>query len=220
MKKTMVILTILSILFFSFTTNVYAASNDRKVPTDAILAEMIDTKDIEVTLSDSPSAVKVGETIELIATADKYGSSYIDSWDNASMVSTLFIPETETYISKAIFTAVNPGTYTIRYSVQMTAGNSNTIFAKTVEKTIEVINPIIVIGAGIQDLTINPVYIADGSLSGYSASGMAYAIRSDNTTTPCGSIFFFFAPSENTKDVPVTLFINSQVYSYLVTVTR
>lgn len=205
MKKLTIILTIISVLLLSLTTGVYAASNP---------------KDIEVTLSNAPSIMKVGETVELTAVADKHGSSYIDMWDNANEVSSLFDPETETYISKAVFKALKPGIYTIRYTIQMTAGNSNTVFAGTAERTIEVISPATVIGARIQNLTVSPSYRADGSLSGYSAYGKIYTLWSDNSASLYGSIFFFFGPDEKSKDVSVTLNINNHVYSYLVTVIR
>ncbi len=213
MKKTLVIITILSLLI-SFPMGVFAASGP---------------KDMEVMLSDTPTAIKVGETIEFTAISGKQGSSYIDDWYNAEEISTAFSSETETYISKAKFTAEKPGIYNIRYTIQMTAGNSSTAFYKVVERTIEVIEVIevvdsievvTVIGALISDLTVKPIYKADGSISAYSASASTCILWSDNTSTPYGSIYFNFGPDEISKDVRVTLNVKGIVYNYYVPVTR
>lgn len=204
MKRIAIIITIFSILFGS-TIGVSAAS---------------DLKDIEVLLSDTATVVKLGETIDLTATTLKHGSYYADNWDSAIKSVTEFDSISETYISRASFTAEKPGIYHISYTITMTAGNSDTTFSKTVERTIEVIDPRTVIGADLKDLKITPIYKADGSISTYIAYGTIYALWSDNTSTLNSSVYFFFSPNETTKDIDVTLHINDQQYTYMVTVTR
>jgi hypothetical protein len=204
MKRIAIIITICSILFSS-TLVVYAAS---------------DIKDIEVIFSDTVAVAKVGETLDLTATTPKHGSDYTDTWDNAVKSVTQFDSVAEAYISKAIFTAENPGIYTISYTITMTSGESATVFSKTIERTIEVIDPHTVIGADIRDLEFTPIYNADGSVSVYSAHGTIYALWSDDTAAPNGSVYFFFSPSETTKDIDITLNINGSSYTYLVTITR
>jgi hypothetical protein len=204
MKRIAIIITIFSVLFSS-TLGVSAAS---------------DLKDIEVILSDTATVAKIGETIDLTATTTKHGSSYIDSWNNAVKSTTVFDSITETYISKAFFTAVKPGVYPISYTITMTAGDSNTTFSKTVERTIEVIDPRTVIGAELRDIEITPIYNEDGSVSVYSAYGTIYALWSDATSTPNGSLYFFFSPEETTKNLDLTLNIDNTLYTYNVNVTR
>ena len=204
MKRIAIIITIFSVLFSS-TLGVSAAS---------------DPKDIEVILSDTATVAKIGETINLTATAPKHGSYYTDNWDNAVKCVTEFDSITETYISRAFFTAEKPGIYHISYTITMTAGDSDTTFSKTVERTIEVIDPHTVIGADLRDLEITPIYKADGSISVYSAYGTIYALWSDNTSTLNGSLYFFFSPNETTKNIDVTLNINGKLYTYMVNATR
>lgn len=124
------------------------------------------------------------------------------------------------YISKAVFTAEKPGIYNISYNIDMLAGESSIVFSGKAERTIEVINPITVVGADIRNLVIEPIYKGDGSISAYSASGTVYALWSDNTTTPYGSMFFFFGPDETRKNLNITLLINGKQYIYTVTVNR
>jgi hypothetical protein len=204
MKKIAFIITILSI-FFSFTIGVSA---------DSVV------KDIEVALSETAAIVNIGETISIIATSTKHGSSYSDNWDNAINSITEYDPITATYVSKALFTAEKPGVYNISYTIKMTAGDSDTVFSKTVERTIEVIDPRTVIGADIRDLEITPIYNTDGSISVYSAFGTIYALWSDNTTTQNSSFYFFFNPDETTKNIDVTFNIDGKLYTYTLTVNR
>jgi hypothetical protein len=204
MKRIAIIITIFSILFGS-TIGVSAAS---------------DPKDIEVILSESATVVNIGETIALAATTSKHGSSYTDNWNNAVKSVTEFDPITETYISTATFTAEKPGIYPISYTITMTAGDSGTTFSKAAERTIEVIDSRTVTGADLRDIKITPIYKADGSVSVYSAYGTIYALWSDNTATPNGSIYFFFSPDETSKNIDVTLNIDGNLYTYMVVVNR
>jgi hypothetical protein len=204
MKNIVIIITILTLLFCS-SVGVAADSN---------------LKDIEVILSEIPTVAKIGEIIDLTATTQKHGSTYTDTWDNAVKSATVYDITTGTYISKALFTAEKSGIYTISYTINMTSGNSDTVFLKKVERTIEVIDTTTVIGAAIKDLKITPIFNTDGSISAYSAYATTHALWSNNTTTPNGSVYFFFAPEETTKDIVVTLNVNGQQYNYTITVNR
>lgn len=204
MKKIAFIMTVL-LVFFSFTEGVFADS---------------DVKDIEVILSETPAVVKIGDIIPLTATTLKHGSTYSDSWGNAAKSITEYDPITTTYNSQAVFTAEKPGIQTVSYTIKMVAGDSDTVFSKTVVRTIEVIDPRIVIGADIRDLQITPIYAADGSISVYKAYGTIYALWSDGTVTQKGSVYFFFNPDETTKNIDVTFNIDGKLYAYTVTVSR
>lgn len=204
MKRIAIIITVFLILFSS---------------TISVSADT-DPKNIEVILSNTVTVAKLGETIDLTATTPKHGSSYTDNWANAVKIATEFDPITETYNSKALFTSEKPGIYNISYTITMTAGDSITTFSKTVERTIEVIDPHTVIGADLRDLEITPIYNEDGSISVYSAYGTIYALWSDNTATINGSLYFFFGADETTKNIDVSLNINGKLYTYMVNVTR
>ncbi|MDF2522399.1 MAG: hypothetical protein K0R31_40 [Clostridiales bacterium] len=204
MKKIAFITTIL-LIFLSFTTGVSADS---------------DVKDIQVILSETAAVVNMGDIIPLTATTLKHGSTYSDNWGNAVKSVTEYDPITASYISKGIFTAEKPGIHTISYTIKMVAGDSGTVFSKTVVRTIEVIDPRTVIGADIRDLQITPIYAADGSISVYKAYGTIYALWSDDTVTQKGSIYFFFNPSETTKNIDVTFTMDGKLYAYTVTVNR
>jgi len=204
MKRIAFIITLLSVYFCAF-VGVSAAP---------------DQKNADVTVSDTPAVLNVGETVILTAATGKHGSSYNDNWNNAVKSITEFDPNTGTYISKAEFTAQKAGIYTISYNIDMFAGKSGIAFSGKAERTIKVISPVTIIGADIRDLVISPFYKADGSIKSYSASGTTYAIWSDNTAKPYSSIFFFFGPDETAKDINVTLNINSIQYTYTVAVKR
>lgn len=177
-------------------------------------------KEAEVTLSDVPSSLNVGETIEITATSVKQGSGYTDGWVNAAPVSSGFDPETGTYLSKAAFTAEKPGVYQIRYWIRMTAGNSNTAFEREVERTIEVTGQTTVVGAAVRNLSTSPVYRQDGSISAYSAAGRIYILWSDGSATPGGAVYFYFGSDEISKTIRVSFYQNGNTYIYPVTVTR
>lgn len=203
MKKVAVIITVLSLLLGSIAG----------VSADSSL------KDIEVTLSDTPAVVNLGETIELTATAEKHGSDYIDAWENADKAFTEPEPITDTYISKAVFKPQKPGVYVVSYVIKMTSGSSDTIFFKRVERTIEVIDHTVV-GAAIKDLNISPIYDEAGNISLYRACGTVYTLWSNTTETPSDSVYFFFGPDETTKDIDVQFIIDGKQYYYTVTVNR
>lgn len=208
------------ISFSIFLVNFAAVSAAPIHKTSAALLEITDLKNVEVILSDAPEVVKVGDKVELTATTKKQGSAYNDNWSNAVASTTVYDAATGTYISKAEFSAEKPGTYTISYCIDMTAGISGTGFRGMVVKTITVINPVTLIGADIRDMVITPVYKADGSLLVYSVSGKVYALWSDQTATPYSSLFFNFGPNETEKNVDVTITDNGIQYNFVVTVYR
>lgn len=177
-------------------------------------------KEIPVSISASSSTVKCGEVVTLTAAADKHGSSFEDAWIEAEKTGTEFDRNTGKYISKAAFTAKDAGIYNIKYFIKMKAGKSNTYFTAAASYTINVINPVTVVGAEIRNISIKPVIRPDGSISIYSASGDVYVLWSDGTSTSHGKIYFFFGSAETSKKVSVSFNINNKVYSYQVVVTR
>ncbi|KUO49628.1 MAG: hypothetical protein APF76_00150 [Desulfitibacter sp. BRH_c19] len=177
------------------------------------------SKEAEVSVSNIPDIINVGESIELSAVTVKQGSSYEEKWNGATAEGTVFDENTNEYISKAVFYAEKPGTYVINYQIKMRAGNSNSYFTGTVEKTIKVINSVSVKGAAIRNLVFNETD-SDGSISGYSVQGRTYILWSDGSATPYGSIFFFMRADEISKDIRVSFTVESKEYSYLVTVDR
>ncbi|MGE5473941.1 MAG: hypothetical protein ACM3UU_06940 [Ignavibacteriales bacterium] len=177
-------------------------------------------KEIPVMISATSSTVKCGEVVMLTAAAEKHGSSFEDSWSEAEKLGTEYDESTGKYISNATFVANNAGIYNIKYFIRMKAGKSETYFNAAASYTINVINPITVVGAEIRNISIKPVIRPDGSISVYSASGDAYVLWSDGTSTSYGKIYFFFGAAETSKKVSVSLNINSKVYSYQVVVTR
>lgn len=177
-------------------------------------------KEIPAEISASSSTVKCGDVVTLTAVTGKRGSSFEDSWTEAAKILTEYDDDTGKYISKASFAAKNAGVYNIKYLIRMKAGKSDTYFTAEVSYTINVINPITVVGAEIRDISVKPVTRPDGSISVYSASGDVYVLWSDGTSTSYGKIYFFFGQAEISKKVNVSFNINNKVYSYQVTVTR
>lgn len=205
MKKIAIIVTVLSVLFSSIL---------------GVAADSI-PKDIEVILSDTPAVVNLGQSFEITATAPKHGSNYIDSWENAEQSYTELNALTNAYISKATFKADKEGIYNISYTIKMTSGNSDTVFYKTVKRTVEVVNPVKVVGAVIRNLNVIPIYNGEGNIAYYRACGEVYALWSDKSETPDGSsVYLFFGSEETSKDVSVTLNVDGKQYDYIVTVNR
>lgn len=218
MKRIAILIISFSIILMNFTS--VSAASAKKVKVAVSMMEITDQKQVEAKLSEVPETINQGETLVLSAATLKQGSDYIDEWGEAVKDSTTFDAVTGTYISKAVFKADKPGTYTISYYINMSAGGSTTAFYGKVEKTITVVNPVTVVGAEIRDLVINPVYGADGSVLLYMASGNVYAIWSNQTATPCSSTFFSFGPGETVKNVNVAFKIDGIQYNYTVAVSR
>lgn len=177
-------------------------------------------KEIPVMISAASSTVKCGEGVTLTAVTEKRGSSFEDAWSEAEKVGTQYDDNTGEYVSNAVFVANNAGVYNVKYLIKMRAGKSDTYFTATAIYTINVINPVTVIGAEIRNLSIKPVIRPDGSISVYSASGDIYALWSDGTSTSYGKTYFFLGSTETSKKVNISLNISNKIYNYQVIVTR
>lgn len=187
-----------------------------------IVSAADEPKTVTVTLSETPSVVKVGETVVLNAVTGKHGSSYSDFWSNANGVQTIFDEETGTYMAEALFQADKPGIYTIGYEIAMDAGKGDTTFIGKVERTIEVIGTTVTLtGADIRDLVVTPLLRSDGSISAYKASGNIYSLWSDGSAVLCNSIVcFFFGVNETSKNVTVTIYDKGINHTYVITVNK
>lgn len=174
----------------------------------------------EVILSTSAEIVNVGETVELNALTLKRGSSYTVEWNGAEDTGTVLDKDTGNYVSTAIFKADKPGIYTVTYKIQMNTGNTNTFFEGTAFTTIEVRNPVTVVGADIRDLVIKPLLKPEGTVSGYLVQGNTYIVWSNNTSTLYGTVSFFMGTYEISKDIYVMFNVEGKQYTYNVTVTR
>ena len=177
-------------------------------------------KEIPVMISAASSTVKCGEAVALTAVTEKHGSSFGDVWSEAVKLGTEYDDNTGKYVSNATFVANNAGVYNVKYLIKMKAGKSDTCFTTAATYTINVINPITVIGAEIRNLSIKPVIRPDVSISMYSANGDIYALWSDGTSTSYGKTYFFFGLTETSKKVNISLNINNKIYNYQVIVTR
>lgn len=168
----------------------------------------------------SEDQVKVGETITLTAETLKQGLGYIEEWDGA-MVSKSYLDEsTGNYVSVAKFTPNQAGTYTITYTVKMYTGNNKVKFISSASKTVEVISDVKeVIGLEVRNVNAYPYTSADGTLKGYSVLGELYVLWNDNTSTSDGTVGYFFLPSEKSREVSITVTINSKEYTFPVTIS-
>lgn len=175
---------------------------------------------IQSNLSIPVAQVKVGETITLTAKTLKKGSGYIEQWDGAQLSKTYLDESMGNYVSEAQFTPNQAGTYTITYTVQMYTGNNELKFISSASKTIEVISDVKeVIGLEVINVNAYPNTNADGSIRGYSVLGELNVLWSDNTSTPYGTVAYFFLPNEKSRVVNPTVNINSQEYSFPVTIS-
>jgi hypothetical protein len=84
----------------------------------------------------------VSQTLNIEAKTLKHGSSYTDAWQGATKVATVLNKETGVYESIATFTATEPGTFTIIYTITMTVGRSHISFVGTGAVTVEVVAPV------------------------------------------------------------------------------
>lgn len=181
-------------------------------------------KEAKVFITATTENVRVGDTVILTAAAEKYGSSYADSWGEAEDKGTTYDHSTHLYTSTAVFTAKNPGTYTITYRITMQSGHNGMIHFGKATRIITVEDPlksvITITGVEIRDLLLTRLTNSDGTVSGYFATGNVYTLWSNNTSTLYGTIGFLFGSDESTKDVNVTIDAGGQAYSFIKTVTR
>lgn len=177
-------------------------------------------KETDVNLSTAVETVNVGETVTLTAETLKHGSSYTDEWSGAQKTDTVLDEESGCYVSTAIFTAEEPGIYTVSYTIQMQAGKSMVLFSATASKTIEVTGEKTVKGVEIKNLTVNPVRNTAGDVVSYLAVGNIYILWSDGTSTLYGTTSFFFGPDQYSKEVTVKVYVDGDCYSFTVDVSR
>ncbi|WHH61078.1 hypothetical protein [Petroclostridium sp. X23] len=178
-------------------------------------------KEVEVTLSPADTVIEVGETMVLTASTQKKGSSYFDGWEGAVEGDTILDNATGNYISSAVFTAVQPGTYTITYSIGMDAGNNTDKFIGTATQVVTVADTAPVItGVEVRNLTVDEVRDANDRIIGYNVFGKAYILWSDSTEVEYAVIYLYFNADEVSKDIDITVDADGQSYTYTVTVVR
>jgi hypothetical protein len=177
-------------------------------------------KVVDVQILSTVTTVNVGDKVVLMAESAKHGSGFSDRWTNAESNGTYLNEENGIYASSATFTTDKPGVYEVKYYIDMTTGNGDTTFGGSGTCVIEVKGEVKILGAEISDVCMEAVYWPDGRLEGYSAMGNVYIIRSDNTRSLYGTMFFFFEPEELKKDMEVTIEEAGKTYNFTVTVTR
>lgn len=93
-------------------------------------------------LEASKLEVVTNEEVTITATTEKQGQFSTDSWTNAEKVGETVLNSAEsTYISTAKFKSSTPGTYTISYRIEMSAGNNQGKFVGEKTITIKVVEP-------------------------------------------------------------------------------
>lgn len=163
-------------------------------------------KAASTSLSASAQEIKVGETVTLAASTLKQGSDYSDSWFGATREGTYLDGAIESYVSTATFTGQVPGTYTIWYEITMSAGKSGVTFVGTASIEITVVQPAVIVGATIKNVSVTPTYNnGNGNLNGYNAIGDVYAVWSDDTETYYGKVNFHFSDNQTIRNLGVTI---------------
>lgn len=177
-------------------------------------------KGIPVELTVIPDQINLGESIIVNATVEKHGSLFRDNWTNAQKVITEYDGITGQYLSTAEFKPTCAGTYEITYQIVMESGSSGVVFKGAVSKTVIVADTKTVVGAAIKNVTQSPVMNGDQIIM-YMVTGQAYAIWSDGTQTDLNqSIFVFFSPYENQKEVMVSFNLEGKDYLFKTCVSR
>lgn len=148
----------------------------------------------------------VGQTLNLEAKTLKHGSHYTDVWQGATKEITVLNTETGEYESAATFTATEPGTFIITYTITMTAGKSHISFVGTGTVTVEVVAPALtLVGAAMYNVTATPRYNPQGNLTGYDAAGDVYAIMSDGSQVFYRRVNFNFSPNQTSRNLDVVI---------------
>lgn len=148
----------------------------------------------------------VGQILSLEARTLKHGSHYTDTWQGAAKLETLQNKETGEYESAATFIATEPGTFTITYTITMTAGKSHVSFVGTGSVTVEVVAPALtVVGAAMYNVTATPRYNPQGNLTGYDAVGDVYAVMSDGSQVFHRRVNFNFSPNQTSRNMDVVI---------------
>lgn len=164
-------------------------------------------KSVEVNIS-APVKVQSGEIVTLTAVTLKRGSDYRDQWIGATKVSTV-LTEDGYYISTAQFTAKEAAS--VQYNIIMEAGNGK-CFEGQAQTTVEVDNPVSVVGALVKNVTPVP------SITGF-YTGDIYVIFSDGTMTLSGTTYFAMGENETSKNLDVVVMVDGVQYEFVVEVT-
>ncbi|MCX7773561.1 MAG: hypothetical protein N2376_10675 [Clostridia bacterium] len=177
-------------------------------------------KAVDLQWGSIPDQIKLGETIELTATALKMGSGFKDAWTNAQKLETTYDTGTGCYRARAEFKPTKPGSYEISYSITLNRGKSGKSFSGTLTKTIVVTDEKKVTGADIRDVELIPGN-GGGSAVGYTVIGYAYALLSDGTALPLDEMITFYMDAQETdRDIPVSFTYNEQEYNFTVHYVR
>ena len=174
----------------------------------------------EISLTASSREVLVGEEVVLEAVSYKKGSTYSDSWENSTKVETIYDEVGGNYVSTGVFKATEPGVYTITYTIDMFAGKSGNVFSKSVSETIEVID-----STHIKDIVIDNLIVSEdkdflGEVVGYTGMGVIEVVWSNGEVTEYGTLFVYFGVDQYSKDVEVSVKIEDETFSKIVTVNR
>lgn len=175
-------------------------------------------QDINVSLSASSVQVNVNEEVLITAVTPKHGSSYDDQWYGSELISTNL--ENDNYVSVSTFTADTPGTYTVSYDIEMTAGKSHSVFKGTQNLTIEVIDSKTIKEVSIENIVFLEVINADGTIVSYNAIGEIIVTLNNGETINYGTIFTTLGKDVLSKDVDVTIDLHGEQHIYTVTVSR
>lgn len=166
-------------------------------------------KNVEVSITSSLSAVRVGETVTLTAVTLKHGSEYKDEWVGATKVSTV-LTEDGYYVSTARITVQDD--VLVQYNIIMNAGN-NVSFAGATSISVEADQPVDIVGAEIKNVT--PVPGITGFYTGY-----LFIIFSDGTLAEYGSIYFGLGETQTSKTLYIPVSVSGLQYDFAVEVSR
>lgn len=171
-------------------------------------------KDAQIEITASSETIYVGDTVTLTSVSKKNGSEFVDNWCGNGVSAGTTGSNGDTYQSTAEFKPQKPGTYTITYSIYMSAGNGKAVFCGNASKTIEVIGKTEVIGITIKNIKVIPM----GNV--YLVSGDVYLVWSDDSTTLYSSVVYFFGENETNRDVSLTVPVGDGVVTYCLSVSR
>jgi hypothetical protein len=165
-------------------------------------------KAADVSLTSSVETANLGETVTLTAITMKKGSDYTDEWIGATKVGTV-LNHDGYYVSTAEFKA--DVTVNVQYRIIMTAGKSKVSFTGQSETTVVVSKPAPAVVVGIEVKNIRP----DPQLAGEYLADI-YAVLSDGTLRPEGSMFFSIPSGQTSKTLYLT--VEGKRYTYIVNI--
>lgn len=175
-------------------------------------------KQADVEITAGAYTVNVGESVTLTAQWIKQGSTCEVVWSGAE--GSGIVPADGFCTSQAVFTAAQPGVYTIAADVVMRSGKSATEFTGRVECTITVLDPVKIEGVELRNVTFCEVKRADGSVRGYWAVGDVYIVKTDGTALPYSTSMEYLDADATSKNVTVTYSVDGVQYTDTVTIYR